>query len=262
MLGVEAEAAPPEVGVQRHRRGSDGVAGRRGSCLASLATVGSGRDLLPAVRLSAEPEVGTAIATEAADSLLLAGVVERAFLPTGDGRREFGELRVIEREGRLRQSVDPRQDLREHPRVEAPVFLLGEVEQPVEPVALRDSHEVGEVPSFGASEQRQELVDGEQCLLGDRYEPVDGEGARTEEVEIPRRALDVASDDERRPAGQSEALGLGHSSKDSRDLFLQGTQHSRSALPVMAEPLRPRRADVGGGRTSSSKTRASSSTSM
>lgn len=40
-------------------------------------------------------------------------------------------------------------------------FLGGEIEQPIERVAVGHRHEVDEIPGFGAPEQRKQLVYGE-----------------------------------------------------------------------------------------------------
>ena len=98
---------------------------------------------------------------EVVGSLPLAGMAEGSLPPAGHRRLELDELRVIERECHPWQSVDPRQHLGEHLRIEAPVLLLREVEQPVGSVARDDRQEIGEVASLGASEQREELVHGE-----------------------------------------------------------------------------------------------------
>ena len=60
----------------------------------------------------------------------------------------------------------------------------------------------------------------EQCLLRSGDKPIDDDGARAEEVEIPSSAVDVASDDEYSATGQGEALNLGQRCDDSRDALL------------------------------------------
>ena len=58
-------------------------------------------------------------------------------------------------------------------------------------VAAAAHHQSGEPGMIDYPLDRQTV--GEQCPLGSRNEPVDGDGARAEEVEIARPAVDVAT---------------------------------------------------------------------
>jgi hypothetical protein len=91
--------------------------------------------------------------------------------------------------------------LGEHLRGEAAVFLGGELEEVLEPVALFDRCEVDEVARLGASEHREHLVDGQllaaqrRCGLSllDREEPCAG----------PEVELGAVTDRPRRSAAPS-----------------------------------------------------------
>ncbi|HVC24900.1 MAG TPA: hypothetical protein VND23_04000 [Acidimicrobiales bacterium] len=101
------------------------------------------------------------ITVKTADPLLLSGIDERANFPGTDGHVKLLVPRIVERERRSRQAINPAQHLREHVRVEAAVLLGREIEQSVEPVAAGHSHEVDEVAGFSAPEEGEQLVDGE-----------------------------------------------------------------------------------------------------
>ena len=93
--------------------------------------------------------------------------VESDRLPSLDFGDQSVVLLIVDLEFLPAQAVEPAEHLGEDRRAESPVLLDGEFAQPAETVPWFEGEKVNEVPSLGAPEHGQDLVDGElQSLEG------------------------------------------------------------------------------------------------
>lgn len=83
-----------------------------------------------------------------------------------------------------------------------------------------------------------------QSSIHGRNEPVDSVGRESEEVEVARLAANVAADDQRRAAGEREALGFRQAGDDLGNLFLQRAEHLRGETAAL-DPACPRLPNCG-----------------
>jgi hypothetical protein len=143
------------------------------------------------------PEVGASAFASIACALLSSRELEHALAPTLGFTAKPLVLRVVELELIWSKSIEPRQHVGEHSRLEAEVFLHCKLAQSLESVAWLERHQVDEVSSFGAPEEREHLVDRE--LLATEHRSGSSGLGREEpcvRTQVELRAIVAALDDE------------------------------------------------------------------
>lgn len=101
------------------------------------------------------------IAPPAALHLLAVSKVKRSLTPTLDVVAELLVPGVVERELVAAEPAEPAEHLGEDRWAEATILLGRELTKPLETVVWLDLHQIDEVAGFGASEEGEQLVDGE-----------------------------------------------------------------------------------------------------
>ncbi len=135
-------------------------------------------------------------------ALLPSRELDRALAPSRGFTAKPLVLVVVEFELISAKPIEPREHVGEHSRVEAEVFLQRELAESLESVAWLERHQVDEVSSFRASEEREHLVDRELFATEHRsWRPRLGWEEPCVRTQVELRAIVAALDDETSEAG-------------------------------------------------------------
>jgi hypothetical protein len=185
-------------------------------------------------------EVGPSAFAEISCALLSSLELDHLLTPSRDFTAKPLVLRVVVLELVSAKPIEPREHVGEDSRVEAEVFLQRELAESLESVARLERHQVDEVSSLGAPEEREHLVDRELLAAEHRGEPPGfGRKEPCVRAQVELGAIVAALN------GEASETGVLLKAVDDKTGFAEGTVDGRNE-PVDSFRRRTEEVEIAG----------------